>query len=291
MTAVSLLLLSALLQSLSDAVCFSLIFKNGRFHRRSSFIILFVFMASTNCISILFPFTSLKTIVMFSSRFLLICMLYKEPIKEKLFLFSLVYAINAPLEALTFAIFEPKFISLISVTSENIIGRALTGLIPPAFQIPWVLMFRKLRKEWNDSILNKFYIFVLGQFFLESAALLAVYINLLPGKRDTVVDIPQNTICQYKIGIVLFILVTLVIYFVLFSYLKREQMNIQLRLKNEELEKDMLFYRKSVQKAAQIRKFRHDAENHLRMAEYLIEEDPAKAQIYLDELKKSIHEL
>ena len=152
-------------------------------------------------------------------------------------------------------------------------------------------MFRKLRKEWNDSILTKFYIFVLGQFFLESAALLAVYMNLLPGNRDTAVDIPQNTIYQYKTGIVLFILVTLVIYFVLFSYLKREQMNIQLQLKNKELEKDMLYYRKAEQKTAQIRKLRHDAENHLRMAEYLIEEDPEKARVYLDELKKSINEL
>ena len=153
-------------------------------------------------------------------------------------------------------------------------------------------MFRKLRKEWEDFILWKFYIFVLGQFFLEIMALQAVYMNHMTTKNGIRgLSIQKDTVWQYRIGIILFILVTLLIYFVLFYYMKRKQMNIQLQMKNEEMAENMQYYRHIEEKAAQIRRIRHDAENHLAMAERLIEENPEKAEIYLNEMKKSIEKL
>ena len=53
----------------------------------------------------------------------------------------------------------------------------------------------------------------------------------------------------------------------------------------------MQYYCHIEEKAAQIRRIRHDEENHLAMAERLIEENPEKAEIYLNEMKKSIEKL
>lgn len=292
MTDIFLVLLSATLQAVSYTLCFVLTFRQNKTGKKLTFIIALLFINATNWISSFIPYHSLKPVLMYVLQFLLICILYRDPMREKLFLFCIVHAVSVPLEALAFVCFQPGFIPLSPTAAENIFGKQIAGITLAAFQIPWVLMFRKLRKEWEDFILWKFYIFVLGQFLLEIMALQTVYMNHMTTKNGIRgLSIQKDTVWQYRIGIILFILVTLLIYFVLFSYMKRKQMNIQLQMKNEEMAENMQYYRHIEEKAAQIRRIRHDAENHLAMAERLIEENPEKAEIYLNEMKKSIEKL
>lgn len=291
MTETLLLGFCAILQALSESICFSLILIKSRLGKTRSFLIVFSFLTVSNCFSFLIPYNSIKPLILYFLRFALICILYKEPIKEKLFFFSILYVVSVVLEAVSFTFLLPDFVPLAFAGDINIGYKIVTGVILAVIQVPWILLFRNLKKEWEDQILRKFYIFVLGQFVLEIFALIAVYMNTLTKEKEWGLKIPADTIWQYRIGILLFVLVTVLIYFVLFSYMKREHLNIQLQIKKEELDKTIRYYHKAQQESAHLRRIRHDAENHLRMAELLIRENPEKAETYLNELKKDIGEL
>ncbi len=285
-------LLSATLQAVSYTFCFFLTFRKNRLSKKLTFIIALLFINTANWISVFIPYQSWKPVLMYLIQFLLICILYRDPMKEKLFLFCIVHAVSVPLEALAFVCFQPGFMPLTPTADENVFSKHVAGIALAVLQIPWVLIFCKLRKEWEDFILWKFYIFVLGQFALEITALQAVYMNHTITKNGIRgLSIQENTLWQYRIGITLFILATFLIYFILFAYMERKQRNIQLQIKNEEMARNLQYYRNIEEKAAQIRRIRHDAENHLAMAERLIEEKPEKAEIYLNEMKKSIEKL
>lgn len=287
-----LVLLSATLQAVSYTFCFFLTFRKNRLGKKLTFIIALIFINAANWISAFIPYQSWKPVLMYLIQFLLICVLYKDPMKEKLFLFCIVHAVSVPLEALAFVCFQPGFIPLSPMAKESMFSKHVAGIILAVLQIPWVLIFCKLRKKWEDFILWKFYLFVLGQFVLEITALQAVYMNHTITKNGIRgLSIQENTLWQYRIGIIVFVLATFLIYFILFAYMERKQRNIQLQMKNEELARNMQYYRNIKEKAEKIRRIRHDAENHLAMAERLIEENPEKAEIYLNEMKKSINKL
>lgn len=285
------LLFSALIQVFSEGFCICIAFRNGRLGRKATTAVVLFLLLVFNIISIFISYNTWKPLLMYFLRFVIIFALYRESVKEKLFLYSMIYALTVPVEAISLTFLEPGYIHLCPLMEYNIILRIIASLLLALFQILWILLFVKLRREWEKRILNKFYIFMFGQFVLEICALLATYINHLTKDTPVMMYIREDTLWNYRLGIYLFILATVLTYFILFCYMKKEQINIQLRVRNEELEKSMMFYRKTEQRAAQIRRIRHDAVNHLKMAEYLIEKDPEKAKIYLDELKKSISKL
>lgn len=291
MSDILLILLSATLQALTESICVYLTLKSGRIGRAGSALFFFLSVNLLNWGSTLLPFAGWKPVVMYSVQFIILHLLYRDPLKEKLFLFCVIYSVGIPLEALAFASFEPGFVPLSPVADQNIPEKASAGVLLAAVQIPWTLMFRKVRKEWEDSVMWKFYLFVLGQFAVEMVALQAVYLVHMTEKNGGGLLISSENVWLYRGGIVLFILSTGLIYYILFAYMKKEHMNRKIREEEREIEKNIEYYREVEERAARMRRIRHDSENHLRMAGRLIGADPKKAEEYLEELKRIINEI
>lgn len=279
---------SVFTQSLARTICILLLLKNSRFSRKISFCILFIPIAAVNFVHTFMDFQSWQTVVIYAVHLIMVIGMFKEPFREKLFLFCILYSVDVIIEAVGFIFFDTGIVYHDPTSDVNILQKALVGYCGSAAMVLWVLLFVRLRRLWEPSVYWKFYIFALGQFVVEVAAMEAVYMNHM-GQGDPVrLIFSAETLWPYRLGIAAFLLVTGLMYFILFFSMRQEQYRRRLELKLGMMEKNMAYYQKIEADMEHLRKFRHDAANHLSLVKNLLEEDPGAAERYLEELRQKI---
>lgn len=234
------------------------------------------------------PNTSTMLFIMISV-FVVLGLITQGTWKEKILLFVTLWACSLWIEVFIIMLWPAGIMEINSSVFRAY--RMLSAIIVLPVVTVWGLLIRKLREKWESPIMNKFYIYILGQFLIQYT----MYSAMLNRRKMTigtevVLNIEKETVWFYRLGIFVFLIITMAAYFLLFFYMNWEQKKIQFQMKEKEMEENIRYYRQMEKEALHIQKIRHDAGNHLRMAEHMIKTDPGKAKEYLAELRKSIEE-
>ena len=277
------------LQALAAAGGIYIVLTPGRTGRKGTFFIVLAGIGVCNTVSVLLPYSWWKPIAGYGLIFFWICLWYENGWKEKLLYLALLYGITIPVEGLSIVALGKNAISAEPLDEKMLFPRLAVSALMVLVQPGWMCLIRHLRENWSETILNKFYIFILSQFVLEILALQAVGMNYMQKTADgRKIIFDAHAFFMYRIGIVIFIIITFVFYYLIFYYMKKEYLKEQIQKRENEMTEDMKYYRSVEEKSMYMRKVRHDIGNHLQMVESLMEEDPEKAQKYLAELKRIV---
>ena len=281
--------LYAFMQAFAAAGGIAMVLTPGKTGKKRTFLLVFLGIDVLNTVSVLMPYFWWKPFAGYALIFLWICFWYENGWREVLLHFALLYGITIPVEGVSIMVLGKNAISAEPLDEQMLIPRVAVSALLIFVQTGWMYLIRHLRESWSESILNKFYAFILAQFVLDILALQAVGMNYMQKTSDgRKIIFEGNTFLAYRVGMVAFIVITVLVYYLIFYYMKKEYLKEQIQKRENEMTEDMKYYRSVEEKSTYMRKVRHDIGNHLQMAESLMAEDPEKAQEYLAELKRIV---
>lgn len=284
--------LYAFMQAFAAAGGISMVLTPGKTGKKRTFLLVLLGIGICNTVSVLIPYFWWKPFAGYALIFLWICYWYDNGWRETLLYFTLLYGITIPVEGISIVVLGKDAISAEPLDEQMLIPRVVVSVLLIFVQTGWMYLIRHLRESWSESILNKFYAFLLSQFVLDLLALQAVGMNYMQKTADgRKIIFDGNTFFVYRMGMVIFIVITILVYYLIFHYMKKEYLKEQIQKRENEMTEDMKYYRSVEEKSMHMRKVRHDIGNHLQMVESLMEEDPEKAQEYLAELKRIVERM
>ena len=276
----------SVLEGLIWAISVSVLLKPRFFSVCTTTIILFLYTAIRNLTGDFFHYESYLTLIFYIINFIGIFVLYTGSLKDVFFLFALLNVGMIFMEGISFSAFGPmRFSAMVSSESQLMIPKITGMFIYPFIQIGHAFLLKQIVSKWSSNIVNKFYIFLISQPVLAFIAMNILYINHIEG--DYII-ITEDNLWQYRVGILLFILIVFVYAFILFYFIRQEEDREMIKEQEMVIERNLQYYKKRKQEIVKIRRIVHDSKNHLLMMENMVNKDPEKVKKYLELVEEDI---
>lgn len=277
---------SSILEGFVWSLSLTILLEPRFFSKPLTLLLMFLYTAIRNLIGDFFHYESYFTIIFYVINFAGIYLLYKGKMKDVFFMFAMLNLAMMFTEAVSFAVFGPGKISTLTASdSQLVIPKIIGNFFYPFFQVGYSIFLKQIISQWSQTIINKFYIYLISQPILAFLAMNIVYINHI---EDGYVVIQEGELWFYRIGIVLFISIVYIYNFILFYYIHQEQNREMMEYHDEILKRNLQYYQERKMSVQHLRKCVHDAKNHLAVVESLINLNSEKAREYLEIVEKDI---